>query len=92
MAVRVPPLASESISVYIATMPAENGAPSKRRKWSWWYLLFVVQFLVALWPPFYNKAEPTLFGIPFFYWFQLAWVLVSAVFTAVVYLMTRESP
>ena len=72
-------------------MPAENGAPSKRPKWSWWYLLFVVQFLVILWPPFYNKAEPMLVGIPFFYWFQLLWVLVSAVFTAVVYLMTRES-
>jgi len=72
-------------------MPAENGALSKRGKWSWWYLLFVVQFLVILWPPFYNKAEPTLLGIPFFYWFQLLWVIVSAVFTAVVYLMTRES-
>jgi uncharacterized protein DUF3311 len=85
------PLASGAISVYIATMPAENGAPSKRSRWSWWYLLFVVQFLVILWPPFYNKAEPTLLGIPFFYWFQLLWVLVSAVFTAVVYLMTRKS-
>jgi Protein of unknown function (DUF3311) len=72
-------------------MPAENGASSKGRKWSWWYLLFVLQFLVILWPPFYNKAEPTLLGIPFFYWFQLLWVLVSAVFTAVVYLMTRKS-
>ena len=72
-------------------MPAENGAPSKRSRWSWWYLLFVVQFLVILWPPFYNKAEPVLLGIPFFYWFQLLWVLVSAVFTAVVYLMTRKS-
>jgi hypothetical protein len=84
-------LASEAISVYIAVMPAENGAPNKRSRWSWWYLLFVVQFLVILWPPFYNKAEPTLLGIPFFYWFQLLWVLVSAVFTTVVYLMTRKS-
>jgi hypothetical protein len=72
-------------------MSAKTGAPSKRRKWSWWYLLFAVQFLVILWPPFYNKADPTLLGIPFFYWFQLLWVLVSAVFTAVVYLMTRDS-
>jgi hypothetical protein len=72
-------------------MPAENGAPSKRRKWSWWYLLFVLQMLVILWPPFYNKIQPTLLGIPFFYWFQLLWVLVSAVFTAVVYFMSRES-
>ena len=44
----------------------------KRGGWSWWYLLFVIQFAVALWPPFYNKLEPTLMGIPFFYWFQLA--------------------
>jgi len=44
---------------------------------------------VILWPPFYNKIEPTLIGLPFFYWFQLLWVIVSAVFTAVVYWATR---
>jgi hypothetical protein len=67
-----------------------SDAGSKRGGWSWWYLLFAVQFLVALWPPFYNKAEPYLFGIPFFYWFQLAWVLVCAVLTAAVYWATDE--
>jgi len=64
--------------------------PSRRRGFSWWYLLFVVQFVVCLWPPFYNKIEPTLIGIPFFYWFQLGWVLVCAVLTAVVYFATEE--
>ncbi len=62
----------------------------KRRGWSWWYLLFVAQFAVALWPPFYNKLEPYLLGIPFFYWFQLLWVLVSAALTAVVYFVTDD--
>jgi hypothetical protein len=62
----------------------------KRDGWSWWYLLFVVQFLVILWPPLYNRADPTLLGIPFFYWFQLLWVIVSAVLTAVVYLATKD--
>jgi hypothetical protein len=62
----------------------------KRGGWSWWYLLFVVQFAVALWPPLYNRVEPTLMGIPFFYWFQLMWVIVSAVFTAVVYFATDQ--
>jgi hypothetical protein len=62
----------------------------KRGGWSWWYLLFVVQFAVALWPPLYNKAEPALLGMPFFYWFQLFWVLVSAVFTAAIYFATRD--
>jgi hypothetical protein len=69
---------------------ALNTKPGKRGGWSWWYLLFVVQFLVALWPPLYNRLEPTLMGIPFFYWFQLLWVLVSAVFTAVVYFATND--
>jgi hypothetical protein len=59
-------------------------------RWSWWYLFFVIQFVVMLWPPFYNKIEPTFLGIPFFYWSQLLWVLISAVFTAVVYLATDE--
>ena len=65
-------------------------AQRRRGGWSWWYLLFVVQFAVALWPPLYNKIEPTLMGIPFFYCFQLLWVIVSAVFTAVVYFATSD--
>ena len=61
----------------------------RRRGWSWWYLLFVIQFIAMLWPPFYNRAEPTLIGMPFFYWFQLALVFVSAAVTAVVYWATE---
>jgi len=60
----------------------------KPRIGSGWYWLFAVEFAVALWPPLYNKIEPTLFGIPFFYWFQLLWVLVSAALTAIVYFAT----
>ena len=37
----------------------------KRGGWSWWYLLFVIQFVIVLWPPYYNKAEPDWVGIPF---------------------------
>ena len=68
---------------------AQRSGDKKNHKHRWWYLLFVVQYAVILWPPLYNKAEPAVLGVPFFYWFQLAWVLVSAVFTAVVYFATR---
>jgi hypothetical protein len=61
-----------------------------RRGWSWWYLLFVVQFIAVLWPPFYNSVEPRWIGIPFFYWYQLLWVVIAAVFTAVVYFATEH--
>ncbi len=58
--------------------------------WSAWYLLFIVEFVAVLWPPFYNKLEPTWLGIPFFYWYQLLWIPISAAFAAIVYRMTRE--
>jgi hypothetical protein len=63
--------------------------PTRRDEWSWWYLLFIVQFIAVLWPPFYNKAEPTLGGMPFFYWYQLLWVVIGAVLTAIVYFATE---
>jgi hypothetical protein len=65
---------------------------SHKPKWSWWYLLFVIQLLAVVWPPFYNKIEPTFAGIPFFYWYQLLWVIIGAVLTAIVYFVTdREA-
>lgn len=49
------------------------------------YVVFLVVAAVSLWVPFYNRAEPSIGGIPFFYWFQVAWILVSAAATAVAY-------
>jgi hypothetical protein len=65
--------------------------PSKKRgRWSWWYLLLLIQFVAVLWPPFYNKAEPNWIGLPFFYWYQLLWIIIGAVLTAIVYFATEE--
>src|ERR1700751_4405261 len=64
---------------------------SHDRAWSWWYLLLLLQFVPALWVPFYNSVEPTLIGIPFFYWFQLVLVLVSAMVTSFVYTRTARN-
>jgi hypothetical protein len=36
----------------------------------------------------YNRVAPELGGIPFFYWYQLLWVVISAVLTAIVYFAT----
>jgi hypothetical protein len=62
----------------------------KRSGWSWWYLLLLVQFVFMLWVPFYNRAEPSIVGVPFFYWYQLLWVFISAILTAIVYFATNE--
>lgn len=67
-------------------MNTPRKTPAKRI----WYWLFVVQFVAVLWPSFYNSAEPYWEGIPFFYWYQMLWVIIGAVLTAVVYFATRE--
>jgi len=50
-------------------------------------LLLLIPFIVMLWPPFYNYTDPRFIGIPFFYWFQLSWVIITAIITAVVYFL-----
>ena len=45
--------------------------------------------VAVLWVPWYNHTDPTLFGFPFFYWYQLAWVVGSALITGLVYARTR---
>jgi uncharacterized protein DUF3311 len=54
-----------------------------------WYWLLLIPLLGLLIPPLYNQSDPELIGLPFFYWYQLAWVPVSVAITALVYRKTR---
>jgi Protein of unknown function (DUF3311) len=67
-----------------------NDAPRKHPAWSWWYVLFLVPFAAVLWPPFFNSGPPYWHGIPYFYWYQMLWVLISAVLTALIYVVTKK--
>jgi uncharacterized protein DUF3311 len=58
---------------------------TQRRRRSWILLLLLIPFIALLYPPFYNFKQPTFIGIPFFYWFQLLWVIITAVIMAIVY-------
>jgi hypothetical protein len=53
----------------------------------WPRLLLVIPLLAILWVPSYNKIDPALGGVPFFYWYQLAWILVGATFVLLVYVI-----
>ncbi len=55
-----------------------------------WYLLLILPFIGTLIPQIYNRAAPALFGLPFFYWYQLAWVLVTAGLLGLVVAVTRD--
>ena len=59
----------------------------ERKGRSWLLLLLLIPFIVLLWPPFYNSNQPTFIGIPFFYWFQLLWIIITAILMVVVYFL-----
>ncbi|MFF2773308.1 DUF3311 domain-containing protein [Streptomyces sp. NPDC058052] len=48
-------------------------------------LCLAAPFVAMLWVGSYAKVEPLVIGIPFFYWYQMLWVLVSTVLTMVAY-------
>jgi membrane protein implicated in regulation of membrane protease activity len=62
---------------------------ARRTGTRWWYLLLLIPIVAVLWTPIYAKADPELFGFPFFYWYQFVWVPLSAVITYFVYTRTR---
>ncbi|PDT45288.1 DUF3311 domain-containing protein [Sinorhizobium fredii] len=53
-------------------------------------LLLLAPYIGLLWVPFYNFEEPKLFGFPFFYWYQLAWVPLTSLLTYFVYRSVRH--
>jgi hypothetical protein len=53
-------------------------------------VLLGAPFVALLWVGSYARLGPALLGIPFFYWYQLAWVVLSAVFTGGAYLLIRR--
>jgi hypothetical protein len=55
-----------------------------------WYLLLIAPFVGTLWVPFYNTVEPSVGGVPYFYWYQFLWIGISAALTAIVYFATRD--
>lgn len=59
--------------------------------WRWWNLLLLLPVLMLI-TPWFNKDHPRLFGLPFFYWYQLAFVLVGVACVAIVYTATRTHP
>ncbi|WP_089020065.1 DUF3311 domain-containing protein [Micromonospora coriariae] len=47
--------------------------------------------LGAVATPVFARAEPRLFGVPFFHWYQLAWVPLTAACLACAYLAHRRA-
>jgi hypothetical protein len=51
----------------------------------------VAPFVAVLWIPLYDKRKPEVAGFPFFFWWQLLWVLITAALMGLAYfVVSRE--
>ncbi|MER6079522.1 DUF3311 domain-containing protein [Streptomyces sp. NPDC001833] len=48
-------------------------------------LCLIAPFVAMLWVGSYAKTGPVFIGIPFFYWYQMLWVLLSTALTMTAY-------
>ncbi len=69
----------------ISRMAPETEQPSKRRHSKWWLLPLLLPYLALCFPQVYAWPTPALFGFPFFYWYQLAWVILASAIMGLVY-------
>jgi len=49
------------------------------------YLLLLAPYVALMWVGSYDRPGPALFGIPFFYWYQLLWIPLGALLIYPVY-------
>ena len=61
--------------------------PRRRSRRFGWLLL--IPLVATLIPEIYDRVSPSIGGMPFFYWYQLAWVLGGVICTYAVYRATR---
>jgi uncharacterized membrane protein len=79
---------SKVLRSFMSTTPGRSTPVSANRRW--WLLLLLIPFVSLLWVPFYNRLDPKLFGIPFFYWYQFAWVILTSLIILFVDSRTRD--
>lgn len=53
-------------------------------------VLLIAPFVGTLWVSSYARTEPAFIGLPFFYWYLLVWVIVSALCTGLAYVLTMR--
>jgi hypothetical protein len=55
-----------------------------------WHLLLLLPVLLGLSTPLFNRTEPQLGGVPFFYWGQLALIVLATFVTAIAHVLTKR--
>ena len=68
--------------------PAAPVARTDRNPWNW---LLLIPITLPLLTFVYNRETPTLFGFPFFFWFQMLFAPVAVLAGVAAFYLARRS-
>jgi hypothetical protein len=75
----------------MSTTEIPTRGPARPRPYIVSGVLLVAGIVLPLIVPLYARQDPPLFGLPFFYWYQILWVFIEAGLLWAVYtIVTRE--
>ena len=70
--------------------PPRSSTPS-RGTWIAICVLLTPAVVVPMLVPLYDSMDPTLFGFPFYFWFQLAMIPAAVVLTVGAYYLSKSA-
>jgi Protein of unknown function (DUF3311) len=71
--------------------PTPKSSPDQKAAVSrGWLLLLLLPYLALCFPALYARKEPALWGFPFFYWYQFAWVVLTSAILGIFYRRTSR--
>ena len=73
------------------TRPEQGVPPTDKGKMALAGVLLVIPIVVLLWVPHYAKVDPTLFGFPFFFWYQFLCVFLCSALNYTAYRLTLSA-
>ena len=75
----------------MSTTDRPTRGPARRGPYVIVGVLLAIGIVVPLLVPTYASATPTFIGLPFFYWYQMLWVLIDTALLAICYaIIVRE--
>jgi Protein of unknown function (DUF3311) len=72
----------------MTTQTAKPQSANKKSPAIW--IMLAVPYLALCFPQIYARATPALLGFPFFYWYQLAWVVLTSLILGLIYRRIRD--
>jgi hypothetical protein len=73
-------------SVVQSTRDPRRVEDHSRARYQLWLLVPIIAPLLT---PMFNRTSPELWGLPFFYWYQIGCAVLALVVTTAVYRLTR---